>query len=366
MISLRCLTNFSKRSILLKSFQTSALVKSPLTIKVQELKLKEYGDLETSIYLHEHDLTIKDVSKGEIVVKLLGSPINPADINIIQGKYALLPKTLPAIIGNEGVFEVIDNNGSNKFKNGDWVLPKSGFGSWRSHAIENENRFIRIPNSLDKHLAASLSVNPCTAYRMLNDFQKLNPGDTIIQNGANSGVGQSVIQFSKQMNVNVINIVRKRDNLNELITYLQSIGAKYIITEEELRKPAVIDELFKQIPKPKLAFNCVGGKATSDMIRLLDHNSIMITYGGMSRAPLTLNTADFIFKNFKCVGFWLTHWKLSHNDDDFEKMINDVLKLTENINFKAQIFHEYKLIDYKEALKNTQSKYLSKKSLFVI
>jgi trans-2-enoyl-CoA reductase len=37
-------------------------------------------------------------------------------------------------------------------------------------------------------------VNPPTAYRMLKDFVKLNPGDTVIQNGANSAVGRNVIQ----------------------------------------------------------------------------------------------------------------------------------------------------------------------------
>jgi trans-2-enoyl-CoA reductase len=41
---------------------------------------------------------------------------------------------------------------------------------------------------------ATLQVNPSTAYRMLNDFVKLSPGDLVVQNGANSAVGQFVIQ----------------------------------------------------------------------------------------------------------------------------------------------------------------------------
>lgn len=42
--------------------------------------------------------------------------------------------------------------------------------------------------------AATIAVNPATAYRMLKDFVPLKSGDTVIQNGANSAVGQAVIQ----------------------------------------------------------------------------------------------------------------------------------------------------------------------------
>ena len=35
-------------------------------------------------------------------------------------------------------------------------------------------------------------------------------GDTIIQNGANSGVGQAVIQLASCRNINTINIIRNR------------------------------------------------------------------------------------------------------------------------------------------------------------
>ena len=61
-----------------------------------------------------------------------------------------------------------------------------------------------------------MAINPCTAYRMLRDFVDLSPGDWIIQNGSNSGVGQSVIQMAREMGVKSVNIVRDRDNIGEL------------------------------------------------------------------------------------------------------------------------------------------------------
>jgi mitochondrial enoyl-[acyl-carrier protein] reductase / trans-2-enoyl-CoA reductase len=260
----RILVNFlSKRSMSNRVFQ------------INTLKLHEHGNLEdntlklSTTSLKESDVNLK---QNEIFVKLIAAPINPADINTIQGNYskAAMPFSLPSVIGNEGLFEVVKVSETNKnIQKGDWVIPiESGWGTWRSHAIENQEKFLKIPKNLNKHACTTLTVNPCTAYRLLNDFKKLKPNDTVIQNGANSGVGQAVIQLGSMMNINVVNIVRKRENQNELNDYLTSLGAKYIFTEDDLRKSNQLTvDLWSKIPKPRLAFNCVGGKATSDMIR---------------------------------------------------------------------------------------------------
>lgn len=80
-----------------------------------------------------------------------------------------------------------------------------------------------------------MTVNTPTAFRMLSDFETMHPGDTVIQNGANSGVGQAAIQIAKSMGLNSINVVRDRPNLQELKDFLKSLGADFVVTEEELR-----------------------------------------------------------------------------------------------------------------------------------
>lgn len=60
--------------------------------------------------------------------------------------------------------------------------------------LKNLYIMFQIPSDVDIATAATISVNPGTAYRMLKDFVPLKNGDTVIQNGANSAVGQAVIQ----------------------------------------------------------------------------------------------------------------------------------------------------------------------------
>ena len=49
---------------------------------------------------------------------------------------------------------------------------------------------------------------------MLIDFIKLKPGDVVIQNGANSAVGQAVMQIARTMDVKTVNVVRDREDID--------------------------------------------------------------------------------------------------------------------------------------------------------
>lgn len=119
----------------------------------------------------------------------------------------------------------------------DWVMPIAlNTGTWTSFAVWKDHEVLKLKaDRLDLTTAATLKVNPPTAYRILNDFVDLNPGDSIIQNGANSNVGQSVIQLAKVMGLKSINLVRNRPDLGTLKAELIALGADAVLTEEELK-----------------------------------------------------------------------------------------------------------------------------------
>lgn len=143
------------------------------------------------------------------------------------------------------------------------------------------------------------------------------------------------------------------------------MGAEYIFVEEDLRKsPLLTRELWGKIPRPRLALNCVGGKATTDMLRLMGKNATVVTYGGMSKQPVILNTADFIFKNLKACGFWLTVWK-AENREEYEKTLDIIVDMIRKKEFKAPQCEEFKLDDYRDAFKRLQTPFISSKILFV-
>ncbi|XP_058504225.1 enoyl-[acyl-carrier-protein] reductase, mitochondrial [Solea solea] len=330
------------------------------------LVYSKHGDPAQVVQLEDIDLP--PIGAKDVLVKMLAAPINPSDINMIQGTYAILPD-LPAVGGNEGVAEVIEVGSQvNSLKTGDWVIPKdAGLGTWRTEAVLSEEDVISLPNNIPLLSAATLGVNPCTAFRMLSDFEDLKPGDTVIQNAANSGVGQAVIQIAAARGVNTINVIRDRPEFTHLSDRLKAIGATHVIKEEALRRPE-IKELFKTCPKPKLALNGVGGKSATELLRHLQIGGSMVTYGGMAKQPVTVPVSALIFKDVKVRGFWVTQWKRDHTSDEgvFRAMLDELCSLIKQGKMTAPICTKFSLQDYSKALEAATMPFTSAKQVLIM
>ncbi|KAM8796069.1 enoyl-[acyl-carrier-protein] reductase, mitochondrial [Eudromia elegans] len=299
---------------------------------------------------------------------MLAAPVNPADINMIQGTYALLA-ALPAVGGNEGVGRVLRvGRRVAALAPGDCVVPAdAGLGTWRTEAVFAEESLLRVPADVPLLCAATLGVNPCTAYRMLADFEALQPGDSVIQNAANSGVGQAVIQIAKASGIRTINVVRDRPDLPKLVERLMSLGADHVVTEETLRKPEM-KAIFQSTPRPRLALNGVGGPSATEMLRHLRPGGTMVTYGGMAKQPVTVPVSAFIFRDVKLRGFWMTQWKKdqTHDKEGLRSMMRSLCELVRKGQLGAPACTQVPLEDYRAALEAAMKPFTSSKQILML
>ncbi|XP_062848241.1 enoyl-[acyl-carrier-protein] reductase, mitochondrial [Trichomycterus rosablanca] len=337
-----------------------------LTTDSTALTYRSHGDPSEVVQLET--LKLPALQAKNVLVKMLAAPINPSDINMIQGTYAILPD-LPAVGGNEGVGQVLEvGSHVNTIRVGDWVIPRdAGLGTWRTAAVYSEDDLVSLPTDIPLLSAATLGVNPCTAYRMLFDFENLKPGDTVIQNAANSGVGQAVIQIAAAKGVQSINVVRDRPDLQQLTDRLKAIGATHVIKEEALRKPE-IKELFKSCSRPKLALNGVGGRSATELLRHLQRGGTMVTYGGMAKQPVTVPVSVLIFRDVKLRGFWVTQWKKDnkHNEKALRVMLEELCSLIRDGNLSTPACTEVNIQDFQKALDNAMKPFISSKQILVM
>lgn len=66
----------------------------------KQLVYSEFGDPINVVKIRESE--VPHLGSQDVLVRMLAAPINPADINTIQGKYPVKLQ-LPCIPGNEGV-----------------------------------------------------------------------------------------------------------------------------------------------------------------------------------------------------------------------------------------------------------------------
>ena len=93
---------------------------------VHELQADQYG-VPYEVLKLNHTTTIdsNQLKANDVLIQLLGSPINPADINMVEGKYALLPHHYQQHLVMKVFLKfLIIVHHENKLRPGDWVIPK--------------------------------------------------------------------------------------------------------------------------------------------------------------------------------------------------------------------------------------------------
>jgi NADPH:quinone reductase-like Zn-dependent oxidoreductase len=90
-------------------------------------------------------------------------------------------------------------------------------GAWREQLLLPAEGLFRLPHGSAEQFSM-LGSNPPTAGLILSEFADLKPGDWIVQNAANSGVGRSLIALAKARGFRTINLARDEPVLADLTT----------------------------------------------------------------------------------------------------------------------------------------------------
>lgn len=242
----------------------------------------------------------RELEEGELRLQMLCAPINPADINYIQGVYGIKPE-LPATPGLEGCGRVMESR-SQDFQEGDLVIMLKPVGTWSGQVVCPADHVLEIPKDTPPQQAAMLKVNPLTAWCMLTQIRELPKGSWLVQNASNSGVGTCVIQIAKLLGLRTINLVRRE----ELIKPLTELGADHMLLDDQ-NAVETIAKITGDNP-PALALNAVGGDSALRLMDALAVKGIHVTYGAMSRRSLKVPNQFLIFKRIQLQGFWVTEW----------------------------------------------------------
>ena len=235
---------------------------------------------------------------GEVLVDVVACSINPADILSIEGNYASKPVP-PCPLGIEGAGTVAAvGEGVTHLKVGDKVMSLVRT-NWVQRIRDKPQAFVRLPPEVDLAQAAMLKVNVATAYMMLTSYVDLKPGDWVIQNAANSGVGVDLIRLAKVSRVRTVNVVRRA----ALIDELKQMGADVVVVDGPDLAQRVAEATGGA--EIRLGIDAVAGAAVGRLAQCLAEGGTVVNYGLMSGEPIQVDAFQFVFRDIHLVGFWL-------------------------------------------------------------
>ena len=288
------------------------------------------------------ELALPEPGPGEVRVRMLWAPVNPADLNTLEGKYGEA-RPLPDVPGNEGCGRVVAvGSGVDQSWIGRHVLVDSM--AWREEGNWPAENLVAVPAGIDARQACVLRVNPPTAWCLLHLFADLKPGDWIAQNAATSAVGRAVIEVAKDRGWKTLNIVRRPEVADEL----RQLGADAVLVDDAETAEAASTALGGA--KPRLGLNAVGGTAATRLAGLLAEGSTLVTYGAMSKEALKVPNGFLIFRDLDFRGFWLTRWLRSASPAERDAVFGEIFRLAARGCFTPRVAAEFSLAEVSPAV----------------
>jgi NADPH:quinone reductase-like Zn-dependent oxidoreductase len=273
---------------------------------MKAVQIKSYGDpLEV--------LEVVDVSEpgapgaNQALLGIEMATLNKHDLLFIGNALGSGP-ALPTIVGNEGFGRVLAiGRGVENVKVGDRVLAPILSQTWREQMIVPASTLFRLPDG-DPQQLSMLSGNPPTAALILTEYTQLKPGDWVVQNSANSGVGRSLIAIARARGLRTINFVRRQESLKEL----EAAGGDIVLVD----KPGAVEEALRLAgdASVRLGVDAIGGAATATLVQALSPGGVLVAYAAASGEPMSVNAMQLIFKQLQIQGFFLGYF-------DYEKKV---------------------------------------------
>jgi len=294
----------------------------------------------------------------EAVVEMKAAPINPADLNAIEGKYPGR-REIPAVPGFEGSGFVVELGSNVKnLRLGALVILPHNIGTWREALAVKADELVVVPPEIDPVQAAMLKINPMTAWRLLHDYVDLKPGDWLIQNAANSAAGRAVIHIAHELGYRTVNIVRRA----ELIEELKGEGGDVVLVDGE----SVRDEVKQATGGApiRLGLNAVGGDSALRLANTLAFAATLVSFGAMSLQPLKIPTGLFIFKDLRFRGIWINKWYDEATLGERMAAFSQLFEMAKRGLLQTKVEKPYSLAEAKQALAHAAQGKRSGKIIF--
>jgi len=299
--------------------------------------IKSGGTLEIMLA----EVPIPEPKDNQVVVRIDAAPVNPSDLGLLFGAADMstakisgsaesamvmadipeammkamagrLDQSLP--VGNEGAGVVV-KAGSSELAQA--LMGKTvaviGGAMYAQYRAVRVDQCLALPEGVTAADGASWFVNPMTAQGMA-ETMRMEGHKALVHTAAASNLGQMLNKICLQDGVDLVNIVRKPDQ----VEILKALGAKYVCNSSS---PNFMDELTEALVATgaTLAFDAIGGgRLAGQILTCMEvaanrtateysrygstvHKQVYI-YGGLDRGPTEFNRG---FGMVWGIGGWL-------------------------------------------------------------
>jgi NADPH:quinone reductase-like Zn-dependent oxidoreductase len=207
-------------------------------VRVKALLRGRYGGPSV---LRVGERPLPSIGGSDVLVRVRAASVNAADVDYLRGtvlvRIAGPFRPSVRVLGSD-IAGTVESVGARvtRFAPGDEVLGDlfaSGFGAFAEYARAPESALVTKPAGLSFEQAATLPQAGLLALQGLRHGRPVEPGDSVLINGAGGGAGTFAVQIAKSMAAQVTGVDR-----GGKLDLLRSLGADEVIdyTEQDFTR----------------------------------------------------------------------------------------------------------------------------------
>lgn len=238
-----------------------------MTTPMQAIRTHKYGGPE--------ELTLEQAEQpepqaNEVLIRVHAAAVNPVDWKFTEGGMKdFVPIQFPYIPGRDiaGIIAAV-GPGVTAFQPGQAVFGQSAKGGYAEYVLASVATLALKPDTLSFAQAAAIPVGATTAWQGLFDHGNLQPGQTVLIQGAAGGVGSFAIQFAHQKGAHVIGTTSSAN-----VEFVRSLGADTVIDYKTTSVEQAVHDV-------DLVFDTVGNATLAASLTALKHGGTLVTIAG--------------------------------------------------------------------------------------
>ena len=230
-------------------------------------------------------LQLKDVdqpvvAEGDVLVRVRAASVNPLDWHFVRGEPRVMrissglrkPKQESAGVDFAGIVESMGRSVT-QFKPGDAVFGGRAGAFAEFVSVSEDKQIVLKPANVTFEEAAAVPIAGITALQALRDGGHVEPGQSVLINGAGGGVGTFAVQIAKSFGASVTAVTSTRN-----LEMVSEIGADEVIDY-------TTQDFTNSGHRYDLMIDIAGNRSWSECKRVLHPKSSFVIVGGLSKKP---------------------------------------------------------------------------------
>ena len=283
----------------------------------------------------------------EVLVKVHACGLNRADLVVADGGAHGSAGGNGTIVGMEFSGEIVKCGENVKnLSIGDRVMC-SGASAWAEYAIADHGRVIKIPdNNIDFITASSLPIALATMHNAIVTIGNFVKGQTILIQGASSGVGLMGLQLAKQLGAK---LVIGTSTKTEKFDRLKSIGADLVVNSKDT---TWVEEVLRSTNNEgvDLIIDQLSGYTINENMKASKVKGIIVNVGRLAGGNAEFNCDLHALRRINYRGVTFRTRSISEIRDVYSKMWADCSDLVIKGKLSLPVDKVYQFNDVEDAL----------------